>query len=181
MSTSTSTHEVTKTIDIFKLSPDGKAKVLAELKRYESKQSAVLPALYIAQAENKGHINSTVIRELSLVMDIPESQINEVFTFYTMYNKKHVGRYHVQVCRTLSCMLNGAQDLTEHICTQLNVKLGEVTADGQFTVSEAECLGSCGTAPMMQIIGSGDVATYDKYHEDLSKETAMSIIRGLKR
>lgn len=181
MSTSTNTHELTKTTEIFKLSSDGKSKVLAELKRYESKQSAVLPALYIAQAENKGHINATVIRELSMVMDIPESQINEVFTFYTMYNKQQVGRYHVQVCRTLSCMLNGAQDLTEHICTQLNVKLGQVTADGQFTVSEAECLGSCGTAPMMQITGSGDVAAYDKYHEDLSTETAMSIIRGLKR
>jgi NADH-quinone oxidoreductase subunit E len=181
MSTSINTHELTKKTEIFRLSNEGKSKILAELKRYESKQSAVLPALYVAQAENKGHINASVIRELSAVMEIPESQINEVFTFYTMYNKKNVGRYHVQVCRTLSCMLNGAQELTEHICTQLNVKLGEVTSDGQFTVSEAECLGSCGTAPMMQITGSGDAAEYDKYHEDLSKETAMSIIRGLKR
>ena len=154
---------------------------MVELKRYESKQSSVLPALYIAQAENNGHITPAVIRELSLVMDIPESQINEVFSFYTMYNKKSVGKYHVQICRTLSCMLNGAEELTDHICTQLNVKLGEVTADGQFTVSEAECLGSCGTAPMMQITGSGEAEGYDKYHEDLSKETAMSIIRGLKK
>lgn len=177
----TPTHEVTKKTETFKLSNDGKTKVLAELKRYESKQSSVLPALYIAQAENKGHITPAVIRELSQVMDIPESQINEVFSFYTMYNKKAVGKYHVQICRTLSCMLNGAEELTDHICTQLGVKLGDVTADGQFTVTEAECLGSCGTAPMMQITGSGEANGYDKYHEDLSKETAMSIIRGLKK
>ena len=139
----------------FKLSTDGKTKILSELKRYESKQSAVLPALYIAQSENKGHVTPAVIRELSTVMEIPESQINEVFTFYTMYNKNKIGKYHIQVCRTLSCMLNGAPELTEHICNQLHVKIGEVTVDGQFTVSEAECLGSCGTAPMMQITGCG--------------------------
>ena len=78
-------------------------------------------------------------------------------------------------------MLNGAEELTDHICNQLNVKLNEVTADGQFTVSQAECLGSCGTAPMMQITGSGEATSYDRYHEDLSKETAMAIIRGLKK
>jgi NADH-quinone oxidoreductase subunit E len=136
---------------MFQLSNEAKEKVRSELKRYESKESAVLPALYIAQSENKGFINAEVIRALSDVMEIPESHINEVFTFYTMYNKEPIGKYHVQVCRTLSCMLNGAKDLTKHLCTQLNVKLGEVTSDGRFTVTEAECLGSCGTAPMMQI------------------------------
>jgi len=157
---------------MFQLSNDGKEKVLSELKRYESKQSAVLPALYIAQKENKGFINAEVIKELSNVMAIPESQINEVFTFYTMYNKKPIGKYHVQVCRTLSCMLNGAQELTSHLCRELGVKLDQVTADGRFTVSEAECLGSCGTAPMMQIA--------DKYYENLTPESAMNLLRGMK-
>ncbi|MGZ3689860.1 MAG: complex I 24 kDa subunit family protein [Pseudobdellovibrio sp.] len=157
---------------MFQLSEDGKQKVLSELKRYESRQSAVLPALYIGQKENKGHINAEVIKELSKVMDIPESQINEVFTFYTMYNKQKIGKYHVQVCRTLSCMLNGAQELTEHLCKELHVGLNEVTTDGRFTVSEAECLGSCGTAPMMQIA--------DKYYENLTPESAMNILRGMK-
>lgn len=157
---------------MFQLTNDGKEKVLSELKRYESKQSAVLPALYIAQKENKGFINAEVIKELSKVMDIPESQINEVFTFYTMYNKKPIGKYHVQVCRTLSCMLNGAQELTSHLCHELGVKLDQVTADGRFTVSEAECLGSCGTAPMMQI--------GDKYYENLTPESAMNLLRGMK-
>ncbi len=157
---------------MFQLSNDAKEKVLSELKRYESKQSAVLPALYIAQKENKGFINAEVIKALSGVMNIPESQINEVFTFYTMYNKAPIGKYHVQVCRTLSCMLNGAKELTSHLCNELHVKLGQVTSDGRFTVSEAECLGSCGTAPMMQI--------GDKYYENLTPESAMNLLRGMK-
>jgi NADH-quinone oxidoreductase subunit E len=113
-----------------------------------------------------------VIKELSQVMQIPESQINEVFTFYTMYNKQKIGKYHIQICRTLSCMLNGAEELTAHLCKELNVKLNQVTADGRFTVSEVECLGSCGTAPMMQIA--------DKYYENLTPESAMNLLRGMK-
>lgn len=157
---------------MFQLSNDGKQKVLSEIKRYESKQSAVLPALYIAQKENKGFISPEVIKELSKVMELPEANINEVCTFYTMYNKEPVGTHHVQVCRTLSCMLNGAKELSEHICSELGVHLGEKTKDGKFTVTEVECLGSCGTAPMMQI--------GDKYYENLTHESAMHVIRGLK-
>ncbi len=162
---------------MFQLSNEGKQKVLSELKRYESKQSAVLPALYIAQAENKGYISADVIKELSQVMNIPESQINEVFTFYTMYNKEQVGKNHIQVCRTLSCMLTGAQELTAHLCSELNVKLGEMTKDGRFTVTEAECLGSCGTAPMMQVTHHDGMS---KYYENLTPETAMNILRTMK-
>lgn len=157
---------------MFQLSPEGKQKVLSELARYESKQSAVLPALYIAQKENKGFISAEVVKELSQVMGISEAHINEVSTFYTMYNKEPIGQHHVQVCRTLSCMLNGAKELSEHICSELNVSLGEQTKDSKFTVTEVECLGSCGTAPMMQI--------GDKYYENLTNESAMNIIRGLK-
>ena len=157
---------------MFQLSPEGKQKVLSELKRYESKQSAVLPALYIGQKENNGFISVDVIQELSKVMEIPEAQINEVFTFYTMYNKKNVGKYHVQVCRTLSCMLNGAAELTAHLCKELNTRLDQMTTDGRFTVSEVECLGSCGTAPMMQI--------GDKYYENLTPESAMNLLRAMK-
>ncbi len=162
---------------MFQLSNDAKQKVLTELKRYESKQSAVLPALYIGQKENKGHITPDVIRELSKLMEIPESQINEVFTFYTMYNKTGIGKNHIQICRTLSCMLNGSNELTEHICNELHVKLGEVSKDGNFTVTEAECLGSCGTAPMMQISKQDGSA---RYYENLTNESAMNILRGLK-
>ncbi len=157
---------------MFQFTSAAKEEIQTELKRYESRQSAVLPALYIAQRENKGHITPDLIKALSKEMDIPEASINEVFTFYTMYNKKPIGKYHVQVCRTLSCMLNGAQDLTNHLCRELGVKIGEVSKDGRFTVSEAECLGSCGTAPMMQI--------NDRYYENLTPESAMNLLRGMK-
>lgn len=163
----------------FQLSKEGTDKVLKELKRYEARESAIIPALYIAQTENKGWVNDDVVRHLSQVMDLPESKINEVFRFYTMFNQKPVGRHHIQVCATLSCHVNGAGDLIQHLCRELRVGLDEVTKDGKFTISRAECLGSCGTAPMMEITSHlGDQST-DKYYENLTPESAMNILRGL--
>jgi len=159
-------------MEMFQLSSEGLGQVKKELARYETKESAIIPSLYIAQKENKGWINEDVIRHLSSVMEIPESKINEVFKFYTMFNQKPVGRHHVQICSTLSCHINGAQELTAHICKELKVGMDEVTEDGKFTVSRAECLGSCGTAPMMQV--------NETYYENLTPESAMNILRGLK-
>ncbi len=157
---------------MFQLSADGLKTVKAELARYEARESAIIPALYVAQKENNGWVSPEVIHHLAHVMDIPEARIVEVFTFYTMFNKQPVGRHHVQVCGTLSCMLNGANELIDHLCTNLRVKMGEVTHDGKFSVSRVECLGSCGTAPMMQV--------NDKYYENLTPEAAMNVLRGLK-
>ncbi len=155
----------------FELSAEGQTKVKSELKRYEVIDSAIIPALYVAQQENKGWISADVIRHLSTLMAIPESKINEVFKFYTMFNQQPIGRHHIQICGTLSCHVNGAADLTKHICRELKVGMDEMTKDGKFTVSRAECLGSCGTAPMM-LIGT-------KYYENLTPESAMNILRGL--
>lgn len=157
---------------MFKLSEAGRKKVETELKRYESRESAVIPCLYLAQAENKGWINSEVISELAGLMDIPESRINEVFKFYTMFNQKPVGKFHVQVCTNISCALEGGRELASHLCKELGVKYNEVTPDGRFTVSKVECLGSCGTAPMMQV--------NERYHEKLTHESAMNLLRGMK-
>lgn len=157
---------------MFKLSEQGLADVKKELARYEAKESAIIPSLYIAQKENKGFITPDIIRHLSQVMDIPEARINEVFKFYTMFNQEPVGKYHVQVCTNISCALEGGRELASHICGELGVKYNEVTADGRFTVSKVECLGSCGTAPMMQV--------NDTYHEKLTPETAMNLLRGMK-
>jgi NADH-quinone oxidoreductase subunit E len=157
---------------MFRLSDEGRKKVEAELKRYEAKESAIIPSLYVAQAENKGWVTPEVISELSKTMDIPESRINEVFKFYTMFNQKPVGKYHVQVCTNISCALEGGRELATHICKELKVKYNEVSDDGRFTVSKVECLGSCGTAPMMQV--------NDRYYEKLTHETAMSLLRGMK-
>lgn len=155
----------------FKLSAEGLAKVKKELARYEVIDSAIIPALYVAQKENKGWISPPVIRHLSEVMGITEAKINEVFTFYSMFNKQQVGKFHVQVCSTLSCHVNGAPELTQHLCKELRVGMDEVTEDGKFTISRAECLGSCGTAPMMQV--------NETYYENLTPESAMNILRGL--
>lgn len=157
---------------MFKLSEQGLAEVKRELTRYEEKESAIIPSLYIAQKENKGFITPDVITHLSDVMDLPESRIKEVFSFYTMFNQKPVGKYHVQVCTNISCSLEGGRELANHICHDLGVKFDEMTSDGRFTVSKVECLGSCGTAPMMQV--------NDTYHEKLTPETAMNLLRGMK-
>lgn len=157
---------------MFKLSEEGIKKVQQELSRYETKESAIIPSLYVAQKENNGWINTDVIHHLAEVMDIPASKINEVFKFYTMFNQEPVGKYHVQVCTNISCALNGSRELAHHICHELKVKLNEITPDGRFTVSKVECLGSCGTAPMMQV--------NDKYYENLTPESAMNLLRGMK-
>lgn len=157
---------------MFKLSNEGLEAVKKELTRYETKESAIIPSLYIAQKENKGWISPDVIRHLSDVMGIPESRINEVFKFYTMFNQKPVGKYHVQVCTNISCAVEGGRELAHHICSELKVKKDEVTPDGRFTVSHVECLGSCGTAPMMQV--------NDSYYEKLTPESAMNLLRSMK-
>ncbi|NUN06326.1 MAG: NAD(P)H-dependent oxidoreductase subunit E [Bdellovibrio sp.] len=157
---------------MFTLSDKGLAEVKKELNRYEAKDSAIIPSLYIAQKENNGFITPEMIRYLSQVMEIPEARINEVFKFYTMFNQKPVGKYHVQVCTNISCALEGGRELARHVCHELGVKFDEVTADGRFTISKVECLGSCGTAPMMQV--------NDTYHEKLTPETAMNLLRGMK-
>ena len=157
---------------MFELSSEGLAKVKKELVRYEDKMSAIIPALYVAQRENKGWISEEVIEYLSKVMDIPTSRINEVFKFYSMFNQKPVGKYHIQVCTTLSCAINGGRELADHICKELKVGYGQVTEDGKYSVSRVECLGSCGTAPMMQV--------NEIYHENLTPEKAMNILRGMK-
>ncbi len=157
---------------MFKLSESGLGEVQNEMKRYEVKESAIIPSLYIAQKENKGWINADVIRHLSEVMEIPESRINEVFKFYTMFNQKPVGKFHVQVCTNISCALEGGRELFSHICRELETHESEVTKDGRFTVSKVECLGSCGTAPMMQV--------NDEYYEKLTPETAMNLLRNMK-
>ncbi len=157
---------------MFQLSEEAALEIKKEMDRYETRESAIIPSLYIAQKENRGWISPEVIKGLSTFMEIPESKINEVFKFYTMFNQRPVGKYHVQVCTNISCALNGSRELTGHLCKELKVDPGEMTSDGLFTVSKVECLGSCGTAPMMQI--------NDRYYENLTPESAMNILRGLR-
>ncbi len=159
---------------MFKLSEDGLKYVKSELTRYETKQSAIIRCLYRAQDENGGWVSPEVIQHLSEVMEIPAAQIEEVATFYTMFNKQKVGRYHVQVCCTLTCGMLGGRELTDAMMKEAGCKkTGETSADGLFTFSKVECLGSCDTAPMLQI-------NRDPYIESLSTEKAVQLVRDLR-
>jgi len=153
---------------MFSLTKDSKEFIKKELERYEDKLSAIIPCLYKAQEQN-GWISPEVIDCLAKEMDIPASRISEVATFYTMFNNKPVGKYHIQVCCNISCAMAGGRELTKHICEKVGVKEDEVSPDGKFTVSRVECLGSCGTAPMMQV--------NDEYYENLTEQTVDELLR----
>ena len=155
----------------FQLSQEGLEFVQKEIKRYETRRSAILPCLYRVQKENGGWVSPKAVSYLSKVMDIPEAYINEVLLFYTMYNKKPVGKLHIQVCCNLSCAMNGGRELVEQLCSGFNVKEGEMSEDGAVTISRVECLGACDIAPMAQV--------NDEYVGPLKKETVVEEMKGL--
>ena len=140
------------------------------LTRYPDKEAVILPALYLAQREF-GHVSDEAIVYIAGLLDLSPAQIEGVATFYTMYNRKPVGKYHVQICRNISCSLLGAEHLIGHVAGKLGVKPGGTTPDGKFTLSLAECLGSCGTAPVMQV--------NDDYYENLTEASIDAILDKL--
>ena len=156
---------------MFELSSEGQEFVKKELKRYETIESAIIPSLYRVQKENNGWVSDEAIAYLSELMEIPVARINEVFHFYTMFNKKPVGKYHVQVCCNVACAMSGTREMTDLFLKEFDAKEGEVTADGRFTFTRVECLGSCDTAPMMQV--------NDDYLENLTPQSALEKLREL--
>jgi len=150
------------------------AQVEAEIDRHLAKypvmRSAILPLMFIVQRE-RGYLDPPGVLYLANRLSLRVTDIWEVATFYSMINTSPVGKYHIQVCKTLSCKIRGAGKITEHCSKKLGIKPGETTADGRFTLSEVECLGSCGTAPMFQI-------NFD-YHEDLTPEKVDQILGSL--
>lgn len=151
------------------------AHVIAEMDRqiakFPIKRSALIPLMFIVQRERGGYLDPPGVAFLADKLDIRITDVWEVATFYSMINTEPVGRHHIQICRTLSCKIVGADKLTEHCTRKLGIKPGETTADGRFSLSEVECLGSCGTAPMMQI-GTD-------YYEDLTLEKFDRILDSL--
>jgi len=139
--------------------------------RYPEKRSAILPVLYMAQKEF-GHLSQEAIEYVADLMEVPPARLYGIVTFYTMLNMKPVGRHHFQVCRTLPCALRGSEGITSYLKKKLGIKPGETTPDGKFTLSEVECLASCGTAPVMQI--------NDDYCEELSEEKLDRLFEELK-
>ncbi len=118
----------------------------------EGKQkSSVIPLLHMAQAEFDGWLSVPVMDYIASILNIQPIEVYEVASFYSMFNLKPVGRCMIEVCHTSSCWLRGAEDIIRHLENKLNIKVGETTADGKFSLKRVECLGSCGTAPMFQI------------------------------
>lgn len=117
----------------------------------DRKKSALIPVLHIAQKEFGGWLDVPVMDYVAEILSIKPIEVYEVATFYTMFNMKPVGKYVLEVCRTGPCMISGSEKILNHIRQKLNIKDGETTADGLFTLKPAECLGACGYAPMMQL------------------------------
>lgn len=155
-----------------KLSENAEKRIEEIKKRYPDPKSAVMPALYIAQ-EELGTITDQAIEWAAEKVGMAPVHVREVATFYTMYYKKPVGKYHVQICRTLSCALCGARKLSEHLKNRLKIGPGEVTPDGMWSYEEVECLGSCGTAPMCEI--------NDCYFENLTVEKFEQILARIEK
>jgi len=141
------------------------------LSHYPVKRSALIPLLYLAQQES-GNISEPAMIEIAGILNLTPPQVYETATFYTMLNLKKVGRFHIQVCKSLMCALVGSDTVIGWIKAKLGIGPGETTIDGLFTLSAVECLAACGTGPMMQI--------NDDYYERLTEEKVDRILADLK-
>lgn len=153
-----------------KFSEAGLATAQEIMKRYPAgkQKSAVIPILHIAQAEFNGWLSPEAMDYVAEVIGIKPIEVYEVASFYSMFNLKPVGKCTLEVCRTSSCWLSGSEDIVKYIEKKLNIKDGETTKDGMFTLKTVECLGSCGTAPMLQCGAS--------FHENLTYEKVDQLI-----
>ncbi len=153
------------------LSEDAKQKIESLKARYQQPQAAVMGALWIWQEEH-GWVSEEGMKEVAALLDIPYHHVYGVVTFYTMYNKKPVGRHKIEVCTNVSCMLRDSDRILKHIEERLKIKVGETTADNRFTLVEAECLGACGGAPAVQV--------GDRYYEQVDAAAVDKILNELK-
>jgi NADH-quinone oxidoreductase subunit E len=133
--------------------------------------SLVLPCVRRIQ-EDRGYVADSDIEQLAAYLGVPQIQVEEVLSFYTQFRRKPVGRWHLQFCHNVSCSMNGAERILEHVEKTLGLRPGQTTPDGRFTLSVVECLGSCGTAPMMMV--------NDGYHENLTRARVDELLEGLK-
>jgi NADH-quinone oxidoreductase E subunit len=156
-----------------KLSPEAVAEIQAVAARFPDKMAGTLPALYIAQKEF-GFLSLGAMKEVAAALGIPEGHVFGVATFYTMFRKKPVGRYHFEVCTNLSCALNGAAELLAKVIEKTGAKPGEgPTPDGMWSVEEVECLASCGSGPCIQI----NHGVFDEFLDEAKLEAIMDACR----
>jgi NADH-quinone oxidoreductase subunit E len=148
-----------------------KLKKIEELKNhYPTTQALMLPVLWMIQEEH-GFISADAMKYVAQLLNVPYSHVYGVVSFYTMFHTKPIGRYHIEVCTNISCMLRGSKRIVQHLERKLGVRLGETSSDRKWTLSEVECMGSCGTAPMLAI--------GEEYHENLTIEKVDKIVEAL--
>jgi NADH-quinone oxidoreductase E subunit len=140
-------------------------------KYYQTSQALVLPALWMVQEEH-GYISQDAMKYVAKLLDVPFGHILGVVTFYTMFRQEPVGKHHIEVCTNVSCMLRGSDRIVSHLEKRLGIKMGETSKDGKWTLSEVECMGSCGTAPMF--------AVGEEYYENLTPDQVDAIVAKLK-
>ena len=138
--------------------------------RYPIRESMIMPALWMAQ-EQEGWISAEAIEYIAERIGTYPAKVFELATFYTMYQLKPMGRYHICVCRTLSCWLRDKQEMVDYLAEEFNLKPGKVTEDGRFSLEEVECLGHCGTAPVIQLNG--------EFHEDMDLDKLKALLATL--
>ncbi|MCX7797353.1 MAG: NADH-quinone oxidoreductase subunit NuoE [Melioribacter sp.] len=154
----------------FKFTEENLKRIEEVKKKYPTSLAAVMPTLYIAQEQN-GYITNEVMEEIANVLGVGKIDVLSVVTFYTMYHTKPMGKYHIQVCTNVSCMLRGAYEIWNFIKERLGIDHMEVTSDGKFSLEEVECMGACGYAPM--------IAINEDYYENLNKEKVEEILNSL--
>ncbi|MCD6045028.1 MAG: NADH-quinone oxidoreductase subunit [Gammaproteobacteria bacterium] len=158
---------------IFELSQHDKAEIDAWVAQYpaEQKRSAVIPALHIAQKANGGWLSEAAMKAVADYLDLPQIQVFEVATFYSMFELAPVGKHKLCVCTNVSCMLSGSDEIVAHLKKRLQINFGETTADNKFTLKEVECLGACVNAPVLQLD--------HQFHEKLTPEKIDALLAGL--
>ncbi len=156
------------------LSEEIRERIAAEFPKYPEKRAVLLPALHLVQAECGGWIPRDLVPELAELLEIPPIEVWEVISFYSLFHADPVGRFHLQVCTNLSCCLRGARALVRAIEEELDLRPGERTADGLFSLGEVQCLGSCGTAPVLQV-------NNERYEEELSPERVRDLLARLRQ
>ena len=156
----------------FKFTEENLKKIEAVREKYPTALAAVMPVIYIAQEQN-GYLSNEAMEEIASVLGVDKVNVLSVVTFYTMYHQKPMGKYHLQVCTNVSCMLRGAYDIYENVKKNLGIENMQVTADQKFSLEEVECMGSCGTAPM--------IAANEDYYENLSVDKVNKLLEDLKK
>ena len=156
----------------FKYTSENEIKFQEYVSRYPKIDSCMLPALWLVQ-EQEGWVSPEAMIYVADKLGKTPIQVYEVATFYTMFNLKPIGKYHIELCKTLSCMLCGSQKIKNYIKETIGIEAGQTSADGLFHLSEVECLGACGGAPMFALNG--------EYHEELTVEKVDELIKECKK